>query len=55
MVSVTTHFDPNQPVEGTGLRDWLQAVAKEYSDEEMRQLGMACDLVEYAGEVAGSL
>ena len=44
MVSVTSHFSANEPIDEVGIQAWLRAVAGEHSQEEVAQLRKACDL-----------
>ena len=44
MVSVTTHFSPNAPIDEAAIQQWLRAVAGERSPEEMERLRNACNL-----------
>ncbi len=44
MVSVTSYFSDNEPIDESGIQAWLQTVARERTPQEIKQLEMACNL-----------
>jgi len=42
MVSVTSHFSADEPIDEAGIKAWLQAVARERSKEDIARLSEAC-------------
>ncbi|MCB1762058.1 MAG: bifunctional (p)ppGpp synthetase/guanosine-3',5'-bis(diphosphate) 3'-pyrophosphohydrolase [Gammaproteobacteria bacterium] len=55
MVSVTTHFSANDPIDRQGIEAWLQAVAVQRSSEDIERLRRACEVgLQQQGEADGT-